>query len=715
MSWIRYIAGHRHPIHRTAGRLAEHIAKAFLLALTVGFAAGLAVAAPRPLSVDDLLRLRVLEDVDLSPDGRWVVYTERRLDWAANHYRKHTFIVSADSGDATELIGDAALDGGGEVVGGHRFTPDGRSILWLVSTDDGDQLVRWSMDREVLEQVSRHAGGITTFRSIPGSQRVLFVGRRPRPAAEQREWDLGADAVFVHEGANGLSAEIWQDLWILDLDSAEVRRVSHRNWLIDELDLAPDGRWLAVAARGKNRKNHPEIVELFWVDLDSGTVRRLTDNGAPEYLPRISPDGSHLAYHAPHGSVHELHNGHLWVMDLDSGERRRFHGQHQGEVAFLAWDADGLGLLFSEGRGTAVGLYRLDLDGDTVRPLLTTEGTVRPLRLSNDGRRLIYGQSDLSRPEDLYRVDLASEVTDPASEVPLRLTQANGWIDDIQLGEASVFHFENDGVELEGILVLPPGVSSSDPASGAVTVEEPLPLLLSIQGGPGGFWGNQFEADFHLFAGLGYAVAGVNIRGSSGYGDEHLRALIGDVGGVEMVDVLAGVDHLVARGIADPERLGIRGWSWGGILGAWTIAHDQRFKAASLGAMVGDWTSETGPGLMWDLRDHYFRSHPWDDPAQWRQGSPLSHVARVNTPTLLLHGELDPISTVNQSTVFFVALQERGVPSRFIKFPRQEHSIEEPRLLKIRWREEVRWFEEYLSPPEVSAPNGSAANSSPPM
>jgi dipeptidyl aminopeptidase/acylaminoacyl peptidase len=220
--------------------------------------------------------------------------------------------------------------------------------------------------------------------------------------------------------------------------------------------------------------------------------------------------------------------------------------------------------------------------------------------------------------------------------------------------------------------------------------------MLHVHGGPSGYFGNEFDFEFQLYAGLGYASLGPNVRGSSAYGDELLRGLMGDVGGVEHEDLMTGVDHVIEMGVADPERLGIRGWSWGGVLSSWVVTQTDRFKAASIGAMVGNWVAETGPGFNFDVTLWYIGGSHWENLDEWMRRSSLTHVANVTTPSLILHGGEDTTSSVGQSLMFFTALRDRGIPTRFIKFPRQEHGVREPRLLRVLHVEETRWMEKYI-------------------
>ena len=210
--------------------------------------------------------------------------------------------------------------------------------------------------------------------------------------------------------------------------------------------------------------------------------------------------------------------------------------------------------------------------------------------------------------------------------------------------------------------------------------------------------------------GLGWAVLEPNVRGSSSYGDALLRGNMKDIGGGDYQDLMSGVDTLVADGIADPDRLAIRGWSYGGILGGWTITQTSRFKAASLGAMVADWTSEYAMGFNHDVRLWYIGGTPWESAEAYRRQSSYTHIAKVTTPTLLLHGERDTTDTIGQSMMYYQGLKDRGVPARFIRFPREPHGFREPHHVRLRDTEEISWLMKYARGIDWKAPERKDAD-----
>jgi dipeptidyl aminopeptidase/acylaminoacyl peptidase len=299
-----------------------------------------------------------------------------------------------------------------------------------------------------------------------------------------------------------------------------------------------------------------------------------------------------------------------------------------------------------------------------------------------------------ARPPEVTLIDLASGKLTPITHVNTRAT-------DLTLSQFRAITWKSrDGLEIEGLLWLP-----ADYKPGTR-----LPLALAVHGGPAGVWDVSFRGINHVYTGLGWAVLEPNVRGSSSYGDALLRGNMKDIGGGDYFDLMTGVDKLIADGIADAEHLAIRGWSYGGILGGWTLTQTTRFKAASLGAMVADWTSEYAMGFNHDVRLWYIGGTPWESAERYRQQSSYTHIASVTTPTLLLHGERDTTDTIGQSMMYYQGLKDRGIASRFIRFPREPHGFREPHHQRIRDTEEIAWLMKYARGIDWKAPERQDAD-----
>lgn len=257
----------------------------------------------------------------------------------------------------------------------------------------------------------------------------------------------------------------------------------------------------------------------------------------------------------------------------------------------------------------------------------------------------------------------------------------------MQLAEYKIVTWESyDGLEIEGIKYLPSGESQNSDS----------PFLLHIHGGPASFFSNRFIPQYHVWAGLGFVQLAPNVRGSTSYGDEFLRGNMFDIGDGDYEDLMSGVDMLIEEEWIDSDKMAVRGWSYGGILGGTTITKTDRFKAASLGAGVFDWTSEYAMGFNHDVRLWYIGGEPLTNPDGYRNRSAAMHADKVTTPTIFLHGERDRVDTPEQSLIFFTFLQDIGkVDTRYILFKREGHGISEPRNQRTRDIEEIRWIKKY--------------------
>ncbi len=631
--------------------------------------------ARRPMTVDDAMNMVRIEDVQMSPDGKSVFFSQSELDWDENKRKKTFYVIGAHGGQAIPFIGEA----GGS---GFRFSPDGKYLSFLRPVDGNEQVWLLAISGGEAMKLTSHENGIVSYEWSADASKIFFTADEAMSDEEQQEHDKGADAYYLREGPNGREKGSWRNLWVFGLSSMTEARLTDEELIVGDFDVSPDGERVVFTAVRQQLANYFYLSELYLLDTLTQRVVRLTNNAAPEQNALWAPDGRTIVYHAPSDQGYDLTHGFLWILNPDTGERRKLQGQNQGQISSLTWMPDGKSLLFNETRRTNSNLYRVDIATGRITDVTNVTGTLRARAFSKDRSRMVYSFSDFDTPSDLY-VSSVDELD------PVRLTNANPWIEqEIVLAEARIVRWKSkDGMEIEGVLHLP--VGSQEGAR--------VPLILHIHGGPPGHFSNRFRPNFHIFAGLGYASLGPNIRGSDSYGDDLLTALMGDVGGGEYDDLMTGVDYLIDEHDIDPERLALRGWSWGGILGSWVITQTDRFKAASLGAMVGSWTAETGPGLSFDLRLHYIGGAHWTNPEEWRRVSSLWYVNNVTTATLLLHGDRDLVSTPNQSMMFFTALKDIGkAPVRYVRFPREPHGFREPRHQRTRDIEEIKWMQKYV-------------------
>ncbi len=627
----------------------------------------------RAMTTDDGLDMVRVGGATISPDGSWVLFSKSELDWSENERKTTWWRVSTEGGEPYRFIGE---EGGGSF----QFSPDGSMLSFTRTVEEKAQLFVMRTDGGEAQQLTKHESAVASHRWSEDATKIFFVAAEARSEEEEKSRKDGDDAIFVDEGANGQRDGTWNNFWVIDVASKEEKRLTEVDHRIGSFSVSPGADRIVFTSRSENRRNQQNHSEIRLLEIESGAIRQLTENRSPEGRLAWAPDGRRFAYTARTDGEWELLLDKIWIMDVESGDKRLVSGAFDGNIGTMVWTPDASAILFSGLQRTNNNLFRLNLASLEVQKVTDAVGSLSPASFTRDRTRMAYLYQDFATPSDVW-----AGPTDGAEGA--RLTEANPWIgSDIALGEGELIKWNSeDGTEIEGILMLPSGHEG-----GA------LPLLLHIHGGPAGVFRNAFSTQNHVWAGLGYAQLFPNVRGSSGYDDELLSGNTHDIGSGDYEDLMTGVSEVIARGVADPDQLGLRGWSYGGILGGWTVTQTDRFKGASIGAMVSDWTSEYGPGFNHDVRLWYIGGTPWENPEEWRERSALTHVANVTTPTLLLHGMNDRTDTEAQSMMFFQALKDQGKLTRYIRFPREPHGFREPRHQRTRDVEEIRWIQKHV-------------------
>jgi len=682
-------------------RLRSIRAVPFVLAL-VALSIPAGAQAPRPMTVDDVLDMVQLSAPRISPDGRRVLYTVSELGpWKDNKRVTSIWIADTDGSRARRFLGN-------EKDRSAAWSPDGKQVAFLSGRDasnknegdegDSAQIYVIPVDGGEAVKLTDHKGAIRSFEWTKDAASIVFLAERAKSDTERSAQKSGDDAIFVDEGANGQEREEFTSLWRIGVADKAEHQVTHDDHLlISGFKVSPDSSKIAVTYRRENARNGQYHGEVATVDMATGELKTLTKNDAPEMGVQWSPEGKLISYLAPTNTNWDLREDKIWVIPAEGGEPRKLAAAFDGDIGQYAWTADGQAIVFGayvHGRGAA---YRVNVATGAAARLAAGEWAGRIESMSADGTR---GVAVISTPTTAHEV----QVVDLSTGATTAVTHLNANVSKFALSQfKSITWKSKDGLDVEGMLWLP-----ADYKPGTK-----LPLLLSVHGGPAGAWDVAFRGINHVYTGLGWAVLEPNVRGSSTYGDALLRGNMKDIGGGDYQDLMSGVDRLIADGIADADHLAIRGWSYGGILGGWTLTQTPRFKAASLGAMVADWTSEYAMGFNHDVRLWYIGGTPWESAENYRRQSSYTHIAKVTTPTLLLHGERDTTDTIGQSMMYYQGLKDRGVPVRFIRFPREPHGFREPHHQRIRDAEEIAWLMKYARGLEWSAPERRDAAAKP--
>ena len=464
-------------------------------------------------------------------------------------------------------------------------------------------------------------------------------------------------------------------LWLFDIESKKTRQLTSGRWEISEAQWPTQGDHLVVSAT-----DHPESDQnthrIFSIAAADGQMKEIAAPRGPFGAIRLSPDGKSLTYLAARVDGPSPHD--LYLQPIEGGPPRNLTGSSLDRpVSSAIWLANRTLLAVAQ-TGCKGQFYVMGTNGEDH---LAAPLEVHPTQaLDSNGDLIAFvGENAVQAPE-LWLSPFG------AGTPPEKVTHFNDSWNQIPLIKPEVVRYKSfDGTEIEALLLKPRGYVEGTKVA----------TVVLVHGGPTGVWSDSFEPWGQLLAARGYAVFYPNIRGSIGYGHRFLEMNRGDWGGGDFKDVMAGVDYLVGRGVADPNRLGIGGWSYGGYMAAWAITQTQRFKAAVSGAGMSDlateFGTEDGPAY-----DEWFYGLPYEKPEGFAKSSPITYIKKARTPTLILHGESDRTDPIGQSQMLYRALKRYGVESEFVVYPREPHGLQEEKHLIDRLNRIVRWFDSHL-------------------
>ena len=633
----------------------------------------------RPILPEDSLAFKSLGGVQFSPDGAAIAFTVADATTPhVGHRRSRVWLAATDGGAVMPFSAGIWQD--------HSpvWSPDGEYLAFLSNREDAA--------RHQIYVASRRGGEAQLLGALPASAediawspdgaQIAFLMTDPETPQQAERSAAGFDEVSI-EGHHR-----WQRLWTVDVASGALHRITGE-LQVWEYSWRRDGGFALVIGS--------EPYEWSWftaalAEIGPGEQRPTTIASVPERqfaCPRTAPSGSHVAALSAIWSDRGVNGGDLLLVPVDGGETRNLTEGYSGSVWWSEWSDDGATietLAYEDGRAT-IGRMNAASGARTVRwsgEVHFGEDTASGYYCRATGC-WAFIRDDSTAPPELWMLD--------AADTWHQLTHIHGEVETMALGETRTVRWSApDGTPIQGLLILPVGYREG----------QRVPLVTWVHGGPAwlsahGFYGTGRYVQQSL-AGRGMAVLLPNPRGSVGWGRAFGEANIGDLGGADYGDIMAGVDHIVALGIADERRLGIGGWSYGGYMSAWATTQTARFAAAIVGAAIINWRSFHGTASIgtWDAIS--YRASPFQIGNVYDSFAPIAHVANVSTPTLILHGSDDTIVPVTQGYEWFRALKDRGVPVELVVYPREPHGfMEHPHVLD-RSRRYIDWFVQYLTP-----------------
>jgi len=632
----------------------------------------------------------VVSDPQLSPDGALVAFQVAESSRPSGpdlpaFAPSAIWIAPADGdGPATRLTW-------GRCDTTPRWSPDGRWLAFLSDREKDGQRQVYLLPRSGGEarRIGRVAGTVPVSRVLtslawfPDGRRLAFLMTEPADAETRDRIEAGDDRIVFEEEPR------FQRVWSVDLAAGEVVPISPAGVQVWEFALSPDGARIAAVVAEQPHEWSWYTAALAVLDVGGSSVTELHRSRRQVARPAWTPDGRHVAFLTSNWSDRGYDQGTPMVVPVSGGEATWATGEDDdvSDVA-IAFGADGR-LVTATNQHAGGAVSTIDIADGERRWLWQDRRAIGPIsqvRLADGRQRFTAVIEDFDNPPEVHAAEL-----EDGRLVWRRLSDVHAPWRTVARAECRELHWQGaDGTPIQGFLYLPPGYAGGR-----------LPLVTIVHGGPAGCV--QFQ--YHFGSGrwarpildAGLAVFVPNFRGSTGWGLRFAEANIGDMGGEDFRDVMTGIDRIVADGMADPERLGIAGWSYGGYMSAWAITQTDRFRAAVVGAGITDWRGFHGRSYLhsWD-RIHYGDSDPYDPQSEHTRFSPMTFVGNVRTPTLILHGELDWDVPVEQGYVLHRALKDLGVETRLVVYPREPHGISESEH-RLDLLERVRdWFVERL-------------------
>ncbi len=621
----------------------------------------LAPGGKKALTPETFLALRSVQDPQFSPDGTRVAFVVTD-PLTGEKQTRHIWLYDKPSNKVRQLTSSEKSDTS------PRWSPDGKQLAFLSNRGEQQQIYVLRMEGGEAAAVTKGKVGVEVFAWSPDGRSIAFLAPNPRTEAEEKkEKDKDDERVVDRD-------DKYARLRVLDLAKREERTLTESTWKVEELQWLPNGQSIVIKATDRPASDRM-TDRIYLVDVTNGRKQELLAPRGPFRNLRVSLQGSAVCFIGSRDDGPEPHD--LLTIPIEGGIAKNLTG--------ASLDRAILDFQFAKG-GWTVAVYadgfRRKFIGYTEsgeRKDMTSELSVNPGQFSvaATGEIAFVGETATTLPELWIRdtrgvAQQVSHVNDSWKEYGL-------------IAPEFIRYKSFDETEIEAGLLKPAGYDGKTKIS----------LVVLIHGGPTGSWEDTVETWGQLLVASGFAVLYPNVRGSIGYGQKFVEMNRADWGGGDFKDVMAGVDELIKKGVADPERLGIGGWSYGGYMSEWAVTQTTRFKAAVSGAGMADLISEFGTEKD-PAYDEWFWGVPYEKPEGFLNSSPFLYVKNAKTPTLILQGEADPIDPIGQSQELYRGLKRYGVDAEFVLYPRELHGFQEAKHRVDVEKRMLAWFEKYL-------------------
>jgi dipeptidyl aminopeptidase/acylaminoacyl peptidase len=629
---------------------------------------------------DQIIGLKRPGAVALSPDGTRVAYTVSEAHWDENAYETEIFLAAANGGEPLQLTRAKKSSTA------PAWSPDGRWLAFVSDRTDKRQLYLINPKGGEATAITNVEEGVSGFEWSPDGKKIAFTMTDPKPeAAKERDKKYGEFVVI--DGEYRMT-----HLHVIDVDPhattpATPRRVTKGDFTVGSFEWSPDGTAIAFDHRIDPNLNNSHTADISVLTVEDGAIRRLVTQEGPDGSPVWSPDGKQIAFQSAMANPSFYYtNNRIAVVPASGGPAKALSLTFDEQPSILEWTPRGI--LFSGLERTSSRLHRLDPATGQYTTLTKADGvSIGSFSFSRDFASVAFVSSSATSYPELYIASTTS------LDAPRKLTSFGKQIDGWTVGNREMISWTStDGTRIEGVLHKPADFTSG----------KKYPLLVVIHGGPTGIsrpvrvqMGGVYPIEQWLAKGA--LVLEPNYRGSAGYGEAFRSLNVRNLGIGDAWDVLSGVDHLVAQGLVDEDRMGVMGWSQGGYISAFLATHErQPFKAISVGAGISNWMTYYVNTDIHPFTRQYLKATPWDDPEIYAKTSPMTTIKQAKTPTLIQHGEFDTRVPTPNAYELYQGLQDVGVPVKLVIYKGFGHGLNKPKAARAAMEHNWEWFEKYV-------------------
>ena len=655
--------------------------KRFAIVFVAIFMSSVGAFSQNTWSPEMQVKVKAIGTPRVSPDAGRVVYTVSNEVMAADksEYVSQIWLSSTDGKESTQLtFADKSSTN-------PKWSPDGKWIAFTSTRKDNkSNLYLMRVGGGEAEMITDVKSGVGDFDWSPDGKWIAYAMADTKSDDEEKNDKARNDFRWVDENIK------MSRLYVMPVakdanGKRESRKLTTDNRSVSGFEWSADGAKIVFSHVSDPRADFWPTSDIAIVDVASAKVTPLAATKAAETSPTYSPDGKWIAMVVSDLPVRWAQSNNIVLMPASGGSGKVMPLSHDGQPNIVGWHGDSSRLYFVEAKGPGTAMYSVDVAAGTIRQSQYADGVVTGVNINGNSTAFGMVMQKADKPPEAF----IARFNDTE---PTQVSWANAEAAKMAVGKTEVIRWKSkDGREIEGLLTYPNNYVAGSK----------VPLILNIHGGPAGvfqqsFIGGRGVYPIATFASKGYAILRPNPRGSSGYGTEFRRANIKDWGGMDYEDLMTGVDHVIAMNVADPNRLGVMGWSYGGYMTSTIVTKTKRFKAASAGAPVTNMMSFNGTADIPAFIPDYFGGQSWEVPETYMKHSAMFNIKGVTTPTMIQHGESDIRVPISQGYEFYNALKQQGVPTRMIVLPRQPHGPNEPKMQLAAMQANLDWFEKYL-------------------